>query len=166
MASMQALLLLALPTFAHADAIMPFDGECPPGSEIGISNHAEACIPKQCESDGDCGSGASCATLCVCRAEREFTSDGRVVYPEPVRRVVEVSLCSDDGACAEGDVASRKQCEPDDDTPAWDRASHRWTAQPHRATGCAGCDASGTGAGGALALCALIALWLRGRRAR
>jgi hypothetical protein len=166
MATMHVLLLLVVPVLAHADAIIPFEGECPPGSAIGISNHAEACIPKQCESDGDCGSGATCVTLCVCRAEREFTSDGRVVYPEPVRRVVEIGLCAADGTCVEGDVSSRKQCEPEDDTPAWDRASHRWTAQPHRSTGCAGCDASGGGVGVVLALGAIAALSIAGRSRR
>jgi uncharacterized protein (TIGR03382 family) len=159
--AMQLLLVLLVPALAYADAIMPFEGECPPGSEIGVSNHSEACIPKRCEDDGACGAGATCVTLCTCRAEREFTSDGRIVYPEPVRREVEVSLCSPEGACAEGTVSSRKQCEPEDDTPAWDRAAHRWTAQPHRSTGCAGCDASGGGAGLALAFLALVAFALR-----
>lgn len=128
-----ALVLLA-PASASADAIMPFDGDCFPGSRRGISNHAEACIPIVCESDGECGEGARCRTLCTCSAEREFRSNGRIVYPEPVRRVVEIGFCDAAGACAEGTVGSRRQCEPTADTPAFDRAAHRWTGQTHVAS--------------------------------
>lgn len=128
-----ALLLLA-PATASADAIMRFDGECFPGSRRGIEHHSEACIPIACQGDGECGDGARCETLCVCRAEREFRSNGRVVYPEPRRMVVEVGLCDASGACAEGDVSSRRQCEPTEDTPAFDRRMHRWTRQPHVAS--------------------------------
>lgn len=128
-----ALLVLA-PAAARADAIMPFDGACFPGARRGISNHAEACIPIECQSDADCGDGARCQTLCTCRAEREFRGEGRVIYPEPVTRVVEVGFCDPDGRCAEGDRSDRRQCEPVDDTPAFDRASHRWTGQPHVAS--------------------------------
>jgi len=165
------LILLTVPAYASADAIMPFEGECFPGSRRGMSNHAEACIPIVCEQDAACGEGASCVTLCVCRAEREFTSNGRVVYDEPRREVVEVGLCDEQGACAEGDTAERRQCEPNLDTPAFDRDAHRWTGQSHPSGAgvsgaCGGCAVPGRGQGwpwaGALGL-AGVALWL-GRR--
>lgn len=135
-------LLLVLPAAARADAIMPFDGACFPGSRRGISNHAEACIPLECQADADCGEGARCQTLCTCRAEREFRGEGRVIYPEPVTRVVEIGFCDAAGACAEGEVSERRQCEPTADTPAFDRGTHRWTGQPHVAS------VTGEGGGG------------------
>ncbi len=130
------LLLLGLASSARADAIVPFEGECPPGLQRAIVGHAEACAPIGCEDDRACGPGASCQSLCVCRAEREFTSDGRVMYPQPIRRVVEVGLCDAAGRCAEGDVAHRKQCEPNDATAAFDRARHAWTGRPYEPSGC------------------------------
>ncbi len=184
-----ALVLLA-PASASADAIMPFDGECFPGSRRGISNHAEACIPIVCESDGDCGEGARCQTLCTCSAERQFQSDGRIVYPEPVTRVVEIGFCDAAGACAEGTVGSRKQCEPTASTPAFDGSTHRWTGRTHEGGGlfgggdddegedesspgeatpsggaCAGCAVPRGGAPGALVL-ALAGVALVSRRRR
>jgi len=168
---------LAATPVASADAIMPFDGECFPGSRRAISNHAEACIPNECASDDDCGDDAHCETLCVCRAERTFTNDGRVVYAEPRTEVVEVGLCDAQGACAEGDVAERRQCEPDADTPAFDRERHRWTGETHVASSggspsggsCAGCavpaDAPlGTPAAGLVALLGLLGWRLSRRR--
>lgn len=132
-------LMMAWPAAVRADAIMPFEGECPPGTERGIQNHSEACIPMACEDDGDCGSGASCVTYCVCMADREFTNDGRVVYAEPRIMNVQVGLCRDGRECAEGEATDRRQCEPDDETPAFDSAGHRWTGEPHPNAGCAGC---------------------------
>ncbi|MBX3268778.1 MAG: hypothetical protein KF729_00870 [Sandaracinaceae bacterium] len=153
---------LALPCAARADAIMPFDGECFPGSRRGISGHAEACIPIACASDAECGDGARCATLCVCRAEREVQEHR--FEPEPVRRVVEIGLCDGSGGCAEGEVASRRQCEPVEDTPAFDRTSRRWTAVSHpggagaRRDGTGGAPREGPGAnGGSCAGCAVPA---------
>lgn len=125
-------LLLILPAaVAQADAIMPFDGECPPGLRVGVRNHSEACIPRTCVADTDCGAGASCVTLCTCRAPREFRSRGRRLLPEPVTEVVEVGLCDASGACDEGEVAERKQCEPDAATPAFDPRRHVWTGESH-----------------------------------
>jgi len=154
---------------ASADAVMPFDGECFPGSRRGVHNHSEACIPIACESDGDCGDDAHCETLCVCRAERTFTNDGRVVFDEPRTEVVEIGLCDAQGACREGDVAERRQCEPDEDTPAFDRERHRWTRESHVATGsCASCAVpAGAPVGTPMAaLVAVLALlgWRRTRR--
>lgn len=129
--------ILLLASTARADAISPFDGECPPGSQKGVVSHSEACIPLACQSDAQCGAGASCQTICVCNAERELTSDGRVVYPEPIRRVVEVGPCDVRGQCVEGEAAQRKQCEPNEATDAFDRMSHRWTGRPYvHASGC------------------------------
>ncbi|MCB9598727.1 MAG: hypothetical protein H6719_38785 [Sandaracinaceae bacterium] len=54
-----------------------------------------------------------------------------MVYAEPRREVVEIGLCNAQGACAEGDVSERRQCEPIEDSTAFDRARHRWTGQPH-----------------------------------
>lgn len=155
--------LLLVPASASADAIIPFEGDCPPGSDKGIIGHAEGCIPRQCESDGDCGMGASCQRLCVCRAEREVHGNGRVFYDEPRMIEVEVGVCDGSGACAEGEASHRSQCEPDSETPAFDPRTHRWTGQPHEG-GCAGC-AVPRGAGPASVVPGSLALllWLRRR---
>lgn len=161
---------LAAAPVASADAITLYDGECFPGSRMGVSNHSGACIPIACQSDADCGDGAHCEALCVCRAERTFEYDGRVMLDEPVTRVVEVGLCDAQGACAEGDVAERRQCEPDEDTPAFDREQHRWTGEPHVASGsCASCSVPsdaplGTPAVGLIALLGLLGWRLSRRR--
>ena len=166
---MRALLVIVAVTsvtgIAAADAIMPFEGECPPGLELGISGHAEACIPIDCGAGRSCPLGSSCQTLCVCRAEREFTNDGRVVYDEPRRMVVEVGLCDASGACAEGDAAERRQCEPNGATPAFDRPAHRWTGEPHEG-GCAGCAVPGPRPGAPLGVAAVLALIAFMRRRR
>lgn len=150
---------------AAADAIMPFEGECPPGLERGIRDHSEACIPLVCGDGRRCPMGSSCQTLCVCRAEREFTNDGRVVYDEPRRMVVEVGLCDASGACDEGDVGVRRQCEPGSATPAFDPRAHRWTGEPHTG-GCAGCAVPGPRASAPPAFIVLLALLALRRRRR
>jgi MYXO-CTERM domain-containing protein len=48
---------------------------------------------------------------------------------------VEIGFCDTAGACAEGTVGSRRQCEPIADTPAFDRATHRWTGRTHEGRG-------------------------------
>lgn len=126
-----ALFLSLAPAAASADVIMPFDGECFPGSQRGIQQHRRACIPLECEADVDCGEGAACETLCTCRAPRTSRSNGRIVYEEPRTEVVEVGFCDRSGGCAEGAVSSRRQCEPVDPTPAYDRERHRWTGESH-----------------------------------
>lgn len=153
-----ALVITSATGVAAADAIMPYEGECPPGLELGITGHAEACIPIQCGAGRSCPSGSRCQTLCVCRAEREFTGDGRVVYDEPRRAVVEVGLCDASGACAEGEVAQRRQCEPSGATEAFDRGTHRWTGEPYTGGGCAGCAVPGPRPGAPLGIAALLAL--------
>ncbi|HJK93380.1 MAG TPA: hypothetical protein RMH85_18115 [Polyangiaceae bacterium LLY-WYZ-15_(1-7)] len=159
-------LVLGAGSQASADAIMTFEGACPPGTEKGIAHHAEACIPRTCTSDSDCGSGASCQELCVCRAPREFRGEGRIVYDEPVTRVVEVGFCDAAGACPEGERGTRRQCEPDEDTPAWNRAGHSWSGQPHPDSGL--CAAGGAREAGGTALALLgaggLLAWRRRRR--
>lgn len=163
-----AVLVLGVASVASADAIMPYEGECPPGLEKQIVSHSEACVPIDCTSGTSCPSGSSCQTLCVCRADREFTSDGRVIYSEPQHRVVEVGFCDDSGACAEGEVAERRECEPDGATDSFDPAEHRWTRAPYHG-GCGGCASAGASGGAprglffTLALLALLAR-ARGRR--
>ncbi|MGE0787713.1 MAG: hypothetical protein AB7S26_18705 [Sandaracinaceae bacterium] len=165
LSSLIALVASLSPALACADAIEPFDGECPPGTDRGIEHHSEACIPRSCEDDGACGSGASCNTLCTCRAMRTLHSDGRVAYDPPREMEVEIALCRPDGTCADGQVASRKQCEPDDETPAFDRERHRWTRVSHPG-GCAGCAVprGSRGGAGVVGLALAVALWRARRR--
>ncbi len=150
---------------------MPFEGDCPPGSDKRIVNHAQACVPRACVDDDACGRGAECVTLCVCRGEREVRIDGRVVYPEPRMIEMEVGLCQADGTCGEDTPTERRQCEPDEATPAFDPATHRWTERPHPTAGCSGCaiprssGPRGPGLGG-LALVGLGLLAARSRRRR
>ncbi|UJR82385.1 hypothetical protein [Sandaracinus amylolyticus] len=164
-AAIAVLVSIAWVGVAHADAIMPFDGECPPGLREGISGHAEACIPIACSSDAECGSDAACRDVHECFAPREFTSDGRVVYETPVVRDVVVGACRADRTCAEGECRSRRQCEPTDDTPAWDPRMRRWTGETHRGSTCS--VAHGGGSSTWIALVGLVALvTLRARRSR
>jgi len=129
------LVLVALaPSTAFADAIMPFEGECPPGTRRGISGHAESCIPIVCTSDAQCGSDAECVTLCICMAPRPDYGSGRVEVVDPPIVDTEIGFCTPAGGCAEGRADERRQCEPESSTPAF--ANHRWTGESHSNSGC------------------------------
>jgi MYXO-CTERM domain-containing protein len=99
----------------------------------------------------------------VCRAEREITGDGRVIYAEPQRRVVQIGVCDASGACAEGEVAERRQCEPNGETEAFNPSDHRWTGAPYRG-GCGGCASAGARRDVPLGLLAAVALFAWTRR--
>jgi hypothetical protein len=146
-----ALLCLA-PALARADSIEPFEGECPPGSGRGLRHHAEVCIPTACGGDRDCGEGARCVPVFECWADRPEES-GREVPATPRLVPTVVATCDADRRCAEGDCRERRQCEPTDDTPAWNRAEHRWTGRPHEG---GGCSVGGRGTGAAWWLAALM----------
>jgi hypothetical protein len=152
-------LLCLVPALARADAIEPFEGACPPGSGRGIRHHAEVCVPAACAGDRDCGEGAGCVAVFECWADRP-EEDGRVVLPTPRLVPTVIGVCDAERRCAEGDCRERRQCEPTEDTPAWDRAEHRWTRRPHEGSGCS------VGRGGSGLPWALAALLLAlGRRA-
>lgn len=146
-----AIVLFVMPGVARADAIMPYDGACPPGLELGISGHAEACIPRVCTSDAQCGSGAACRALHECWAEREVPHQ-RLAGTE--RRTIVVGACDAQRRCADADATcrTRRRCEPTESTPAWDPATRRWTGVSHPAGGC-----SVARSGGAAPLAFLIA---------
>ena len=150
---------LAIPAAAEADVILPFVGDCPPGARLGIASHAEACIPQTCTEDVDCDDGAFCQTLCTCMAEREVRDNGRLVLPEPMLVVMEVGLCDAAGECAEGTVSQRRQCEPVEQTPAFDRSSHRWTGEPHPQSSCLGCATSSQRGGVGALLAVMLVLF-------
>ena len=108
------LLVLVTPTLVAADAIMPLPpGACPVGSEVGIRNHAEACIPIDCTEADRCPDGSSCVALCTCRAERERYGRGG-----PYTAVEEIGRCNASGECEEGDVFRRSECQPSQEAPA------------------------------------------------
>lgn len=129
-AILSAVLLSLLPCAARADAIAPYDGECPPGLVRGIAGHAEACIPRACERDAQCSAGAACRPVDECWAEREVPR-GRLAGTE-MRRVV-VGACDAQRRCADADATcqTRHQCEPVAPTPAWDRTRRAWTRVSH-----------------------------------
>jgi hypothetical protein len=128
--------LVLTSSVARADAIVPFEGACPPGLRLGESGHAEVCQPMACTTDADCGERAACRPIAECWAPREVSpSDGRVANDMVMRDVV-IGLCAADGTCREGQCSTRRQCEPVASTEAWDPAGHRWTGQPYHA-GCA-----------------------------
>ena len=107
------LLVLVTPTLVAADAIMPLPpGACPVGSEVGIRDHAEACIPIDCTEADRCPDGSSCVALCTCRAERERYGRGG-----PYTAVEEIGRCNASGECEEGDVFRRSECQPSPDAP-------------------------------------------------
>jgi hypothetical protein len=153
-------LLCLLPALASADEIPPFEGECPPGSGRGIRDHAEACVPSACAGDGDCGEGARCVAVFECWAERA-EEEAPVVRPTPRLVPMVVGACDAERRCAEGACRERRQCEPSADTPAWDRAAHRWTGEPH--VGPSGCSAGRSGGGVSWSLAVLLVVV--GRRA-
>lgn len=134
--SVLASLGLAAP--ASADAIMPFDGACPPGLERAIRDHAEVCSPAACRTSHDCPEGSSCATLFECWASRSVSHD-RSADAEPVTMEVPVGPCGDDHHCSEGVCRERRQCEPTDATAAWNRSERRWTREAYVAS--SGCNA-------------------------
>lgn len=133
---------LASPSLALADAIAPFDGECPPGLDRGEQGHAEACIPRACSTDADCGSGAACREIRECWAPRPDWGDGRLPVDEPTMRDMVIGLCAADGTCAEGHCDARRQCEPTAHTDAWDAERRAWTQVPYSRP-LFGCSASG-----------------------
>ena len=102
-------LLSLASSLAAADAIMPYPGDCPPGAEKRVVNHAEACVPMNCTQTDTCPSGSHCVPLCTCWAEREHY--GRM--PTPIMRDTEIGRCDASGACDEGRVVHRKECQPD-----------------------------------------------------
>ncbi|WP_157068925.1 MYXO-CTERM sorting domain-containing protein [Sandaracinus amylolyticus] len=162
-ARLALVIAIAWTDVARADAIIPFEGECPPGLRIGVSGHAESCVPIACSSDAECGRGAACREVHECFAPRRFTSDGRVIYDTPVMREVVVGSCGGDRTCAEGECRTRRQCEPTDDTPAWDPRMRRWTGETHRSGTCS--VGHGGGSPAWLALVAMV-IALRARRFR
>ncbi len=133
-------LALLVPTAARADAILPFEGECPPGLDRGIQGHAEGCFPRVCESDAQCGDGAACREVHECWAEREVSNERL----EGTHRAQIVVGACEGGRCAEADAtcATRRQCEPTGSTPAWDATERRWTGEAHVAHAC-GCGVGG-----------------------
>lgn len=136
-----ALSSMTITSIARADAIMPFEGDCPPGLDRAIASHSEVCRPRACTSDAQCGSGAACREIAECWAPRPFSpSDGREENDEVMRDQV-IGLCAAGNACAEGHCETRRQCEPTERTDAWDPAARRWTAEPYRAPS-VGCVAS------------------------
>lgn len=151
-----ALLFCLAPALAHADAIEPFDGDCPPGLSRAIRNHAEACVPTACAVDRDCGPGATCEAVFECWADRPFTGGRLPASPDDVRPTV-VGACDEGRHCAEGSCSERRQCEPTESTPAWDRAGHRWTETPYVAPP-TGCSVGRRGGGGLLLLVAALLL--------
>ena len=163
-----ALVMFALTSFgaaslARADAIMPFEGGCPPGLRIGISGHAERCLPITCASDGECGRGAVCREVHECFAPRPYHGNGRVYIEEPELRDTVVGACAADRSCAEGTCRTRRQCEPTGATPAWDRGTRRWTGEPHQSASCTVAH----GARGSATLCVVLAMLALGwRRSR
>jgi hypothetical protein len=124
-------LFVFVPSLATADAIMPFDGVCPPGLESAISSasHSEVCAPSRCANDAECGRGAACRAVHECWAEGEIV--GRFGQRRRGQRVV--GLCGADQQCAEAGATcqTRRQCEPTAPTPAWDPAQRRWTGVSH-----------------------------------
>jgi MYXO-CTERM domain-containing protein len=157
------LAVVMAPTPALADAIAPFDGECPPGLVEGIEGHAEACIPRSCVRDEECGGGAVCRDVPECWAPREWWG-GRVRLETPEMRDTVIGACRADGTCEEGRCVTRRQCEPSGSTPAWDPAVRRWTGQPHPRSACS--VGHGGPRPGALALLGLALALARLRRRR
>lgn len=157
-----AFALFFAPRAAHADAIMPFDGACPPGLERAVRDHAEVCSPAVCRSGHDCPEGASCESLFQCWAERPVTS-GRLADEAP--HVVEMPIgpCAEGHHCSEGVCRERRQCEPTESTAAWDRRERRWTREAYVAS--SGCSVGGR-RGGLAPLALLLALSVLLRRPR
>lgn len=121
------LLVLASSSLASADAIQPLIGECAIGSETGVRNHAEVCIPINCTQTNACPTGSHCVELCTCWAEREHY--GRM--PEPRMIDTEIGRCNASGACDEGRVVQRKECQPDEAvTPTMDPATMSAEPEP------------------------------------
>jgi hypothetical protein len=118
---------------ARADAITPFEGDCPPGLVVEISGHAEVCAPRACSTDVQCGARAACREIGECWAPREVSPSGGQIFDDMVMRDVPIGLCGAGGSCAEGRCATRRQCEPTIATDAWDPAARRWTAEPYHA---------------------------------
>src|SRR6185369_17311982 len=87
---MRPLLVLALfsllaPTSARADAIAISPGFCPPGLDHGVQRHSDACTPRPCSTDAECGAGAACHEIAECWTQESTNSlDGRVLLPAPV----------------------------------------------------------------------------------
>lgn len=131
-----ALALSLAPLAARADAIMPFDGECPPGLEHAVRDHAEVCSPAACRTSHDCPRGSSCEVLFQCWAERPVAS-GRLADAEPRKVEMPVGPCAEGHHCSEGVCRERRQCEPTEATAAWDRRERRWTREAYVAScGC------------------------------
>jgi MYXO-CTERM domain-containing protein len=160
-----ALFVIAVPTIANADAIVPFEGECPPGLVRGMADHAEGCFPRACTSDAECGAGAACREIRECWAPREHWG-GRVRLEQPEMRDTMVGLCARDGTCAEGQCRARRQCEPTAPTPAWSPEQRRWTGQPHPPRGLCSVGVPSSEGDGVLAIAvlALATIALRRRR--
>lgn len=164
--ALTVVLVLSWCSLARADAIEPFEGECPPGLDEGISHHAEVCSPRACSTDAQCGAHAACRAIAECWAPRETSpSDGRVADDTVLRDQV-IGLCTPAGTCAEGHCATRRQCEPTVSTEAWDPTSRSWTGMPYH-SGCAVTPGARGGAAGWLVLgLALVGLAARHRIVR
>jgi|GEM_PF-3364311 len=158
-----AVAITALTAQADADAIMPFDGACPPGLEHAIRNHAEVCSPAVCRTGHDCATGSSCETLFECWAPRSVTG-GRRADEEAHSVNMPIGPCAEGHHCSEGVCRERRQCEPTEVTAAWNRSERRWTREAYVAS--SGCSVGARHGRSSAPLLMTLALGLLLRRPR
>lgn len=152
----------------RADAVAISDGFCPPGLDHGVQRHSDACTPRACTSDAQCGEGAACHEIAECIAQESTNSiDGRVLLATPVMIDVVQGLCAADHTCVQGTCATRRQCEPTSSSAAWDPRGQRWTGTFLTSEPGHGCSVrAGRGAWSSLALgSSLLLVGLIRRRA-
>jgi hypothetical protein len=122
-ATLVVLVWLASIGVARADAVMPFDGPCPPGLTPSPSHTGGVCTPRQCGP----GVRAACPTGSTCRSFGECVAMRTRSWRTGTYQVEErVGLCDAQGQCAEGRCNRVHQCEPTAPSRAWDRAAHEW----------------------------------------
>jgi len=168
-ATLIILLVSVTPRLAAADAIGISTGFCPPGLDHRPQQHADACTPRACTSDAECGEGAACHEIAECWTQQASNSiNGRVLLPEPIMVDVVLGLCRPDHSCTVGTCSTRRQCEPTSSSAAWDPAQQRWTGTFLDSEPGHGCSASPARATtpGALFTLSLVLIGLTRRRRR
>lgn len=137
------MILLLFSALAIADVVDDPPEDCPAGSRGQTSHWGAWCEPDACADDpGQCAEGTTCQALNQCIVTHTYTVDTGD-DPRELTYLEVVSLCAEDGSCAEGTCTAMTVCADEAEVPGG------------KTCGCASTSAGAIFGLGALALLSL-----------